>query len=1007
MNGTQDVDGPQGSLIIRARVLAQPSLDLTACALEVEIAGRSYLFGRVGEGFQRLCCEYGFRTSRFQDIFLSGSADWTSQMGGLPGLILTLDELAVENIQVFGDANVPWALASLRRFFQREACDISAKRADSDFHDKDLVVVPVELFGASDAAEAHVSSSEDEAARQAIVDTGLKRMFPHKDRIIRDGKKQLSGQTEMREQYDTTEILQVVRPPSPSRPSLSYIIQPRPPRGKFDENLAAFYRLPFGPERAEVINGKTWTRDDGLDVTTEMVTAPPQSVRRMAFIDIPTLQHLQDAKTKNWFARVPKPSEYLAGAQTVVDRFPSQQEIEEEKQKAESEPFAQRVYFEQPVYGFVVHDLGREVEPFSEEFISFMKSFGPECDHIINHPDYTPNTLTYNRAAQFAIALGMISPTHFREPIITPASKLVDEKYTPVEAEEIPVKGGGKKLTRHQKKRKAIQEKKEREVHGNAIEPPPSPILQPVDDTPTDSPNPRPELSVMPIIQGTTYVLKGKLITSNAHKIATGDWRDSDKLANTTVEMYNEILERFPNGPRRIVTTEAGHEGAMNYSALEKKNLIENPTDDNASSSENKRGRSASPPSQKKKQRVEIANQVTVITCGTGSATPAVFRNVIGTIVKLPFYPAPDDSGSPLRTKSVLLDCGESTVQNLRRLYGLSGTDEILREIKVVFISHLHADHFFGVLTFLRARNDAFNGHTLEEGDSRTLYIVGSRRMILWLQEWQQLHPNLTADVRFVENRYLAERETYRQTSEHPTTSVEGGAEEYKASYEDLLSAMSLRKVATCRAVHAQLAHSVAFTFKNGFKLAYSGDTRPNYAFTQIGRDADLLVHEATMEDDLLASAISKRHSTLSEALAVGYVMNAKNILLTHFSQRYPVSISLFGGSSFLSSESDHLLSGVSRLQNEDRDGRFIRENVETRPSDRLSEKGKRAVERQIKWSANVKLSFAYDGMQMQLADFDCQGAWTKPMRVMFCDLNRDLIEQDLEAKESLNGKLL
>lgn len=57
--------------------------------------------------------------------------------------------------------------------------------------------------------------------------------------------------------------------------------------------------------------------------------------------------------------------------------------------------------------------------------------------------------------------------------------------------------------------------------------------------------------------------------------------------------------------------------------------------------------------------------------------------------------------------------------------------------------------------------------------------------------------------------------------------------------------------------------------------------------FVPLGRESDILIHEATMEDELANEALIKMHSTTSQAIAVGERMNAKNILLTHFSQRY------------------------------------------------------------------------------------------------------------------------
>lgn len=54
-----------------------------------------------------------------------------------------------------------------------------------------------------------------------------------------------------------------------------------------------------------------------------------------------------------------------------------------------------------------------------------------------------------------------------------------------------------------------------------------------------------------------------------------------------------------------------------------------------------------------------------------------------------------------------------------------------------------------------------------------------------------------------------------------------------------------------------------------------------------VGENSDLLIHEATFEDDLLDEAQLKLHSTTSEAINVAQDMKAKCVILTHFSQRY------------------------------------------------------------------------------------------------------------------------
>lgn len=71
------------------------------------------------------------------------------------------------------------------------------------------------------------------------------------------------------------------------------------------------------------------------------------------------------------------------------------------------------------------------------------------------------------------------------------------------------------------------------------------------------------------------------------------------------------------------------------------------------------------------------------------------------------------------------------------------------------------------------------------------------------------------------------------------------------------------------------------------FKLTFSGDTIPCDALTELGSNSSLLIHEATLEDTLSASAATKMHSTISQAIEHGRKMQAKYTILTHFSQRY------------------------------------------------------------------------------------------------------------------------
>ena len=88
--------------------------------------------------------------------------------------------------------------------------------------------------------------------------------------------------------------------------------------------------------------------------------------------------------------------------------------------------------------------------------------------------------------------------------------------------------------------------------------------------------------------------------------------------------------------------------------------------------------------------------------------------------------------------------------------------------------------------------------------------------------------------------------------------------------------------------MHCPQSYGVAINFCDGLKIVYSGDTRPTERLVKLGKDATILIHEATFDDSKQDEAVSKRHSTVSEAMNIAERMNAFRLILTHFSQRYP-----------------------------------------------------------------------------------------------------------------------
>lgn len=72
-----------------------------------------------------------------------------------------------------------------------------------------------------------------------------------------------------------------------------------------------------------------------------------------------------------------------------------------------------------------------------------------------------------------------------------------------------------------------------------------------------------------------------------------------------------------------------------------------------------------------------------------------------------------------------------------------------------------------------------------------------------------------------------------------------------------------------------------------GRKIVYSGDTRPSEKIIELARNADILIHEATLGDEFADKALEEGHSTPSEAAQVALKANVKLLILTHISARY------------------------------------------------------------------------------------------------------------------------
>jgi ribonuclease Z len=74
---------------------------------------------------------------------------------------------------------------------------------------------------------------------------------------------------------------------------------------------------------------------------------------------------------------------------------------------------------------------------------------------------------------------------------------------------------------------------------------------------------------------------------------------------------------------------------------------------------------------------------------------------------------------------------------------------------------------------------------------------------------------------------------------------------------------------------------------RQGRKVVYTGDTRPFKELINLASKADLLIHDATLDDELADRAEEDGHSTPSQAAQTAKKARVKRLILTHISARY------------------------------------------------------------------------------------------------------------------------
>ncbi|HLU24813.1 MAG TPA: ribonuclease Z [Longimicrobiales bacterium] len=263
---------------------------------------------------------------------------------------------------------------------------------------------------------------------------------------------------------------------------------------------------------------------------------------------------------------------------------------------------------------------------------------------------------------------------------------------------------------------------------------------------------------------------------------------------------------------------------------------------------------------------------------GTAASRPTVGRNVSALVINR-------------EGELLLFDCGEGTQRQMMRFGTGFGIDD-------VFITHMHADHFLGVIGLLRTM-----GLQGRENPIRLWAPEGGGQILTDAVNLGVERVPFEIEIRELEPGQRVEREGYDVVAyrtqhggrslgyaliEHPRL---GRFNPERARELGVPEGPLFGKLHRGESIEIDgrviTPDEVVGPPRPGRRIVYTGDTRPCRETVEIARGADLLIHDATFGEDESHRARATGHSTAREAGLVARKAGAVRLVLTHVSARY------------------------------------------------------------------------------------------------------------------------
>jgi len=277
--------------------------------------------------------------------------------------------------------------------------------------------------------------------------------------------------------------------------------------------------------------------------------------------------------------------------------------------------------------------------------------------------------------------------------------------------------------------------------------------------------------------------------------------------------------------------------------------------------------------------------EVTIL--GSSSATPVFNRNPSAQLLNC-------------NEKYYLIDCGEGTQQQLAK-YNLKAA-----RIDYIFISHLHGDHYFGLIGLLSSLH--LNGRI------KPIKIFGPKPLLEILEiQFKYSDTVLRYPIEF----FPIEADQSIQIFENSDLTVKTIVLNHRIPTTGFIFQQKKRQRKLIKEKTDQVPMAYYTALKKGMDVelpngdilrsedytteadaprcyAYCSDTLFDESYFATIKDCDTLYHEATFMHDLLERAKETHHTTALQAGEVAKITGARKLLIGHFSSRYKTLQMLF-----------------------------------------------------------------------------------------------------------------